>query len=302
MKVSVLLTSYKHEKYLRQCVDSALGQTLEDREIIVVDDNSPDSSPEILKSYGDRIRLQVNAENRGTYGVLNQALEMAKGEYCAVLNSDDLWLPRKLELQAALMDANPEMTFCHTYGDFIDENGNIVTGRPMGFDFPRTPTGNVLPIFIANNTAIASSVMFRTSMAREIGGFDTTYKNLGDWDMWLRLAERGTVGFVDEKLTLYRIHGMNTIYNIVTTRSEEMRLREDLYGRRAQLKGDDEKAIRGALSHTTACLGSLYSITGNSRKARELYIESLKLNPTRFKSVLRYLVSFAPLSLRKRLM
>lgn len=302
MKVSVLITSYNHENYLRECVDSALNQTFTNREIIVIDDNSGDSSPDILREYGNKLRLQLNSHNSGTYAVLNQGLEMARGEYTAILNSDDLWLPNKLERQLALMESGPKMSFCHTYGDFIDAEGNLIEGTPMGFPFPRTATGDILSVFIANNTAIASSVMLRTQTAREIGGFDASYKNLGDWDMWLRLAERGNVGFVDERLTLYRIHGANTIYNIETTRAEEMRLRENVFNRRSQMSGHEATAMKAALSHTAACLGSLYSITGYPKRARELYIESLRMNPLRFKSLLRYFVTFAPLSIRKRLM
>lgn len=300
-RVSVLLTSYNHERYIRECVDSALSQTFADLEVIVIDDGSQDRSVEILRSYGDRIRLVVNDPNRGTYGVLNQGLNLATGEYSAVLNSDDVWLPTKIARQVELMDANPQMTFCHTFGEFIDGNGSVVTGTPMGFEFPRTPTGDVLHIFIANNTAIASSVLMRTQIARDIGGFDASYKNLGDWDMWVRLGEQGAIGFVDDRLTLYRVHGANTIYQIETTRSEEMRLRSDLYARREQfLAKRNTPKVRAALAHTIACLGSLHSITGNPKRARQLYIESLRMNPKRMKSLIRWFMTFLPLSLRKR--
>lgn len=296
--VSVLLTSYKHERYLRACVDSALAQTYANMQVIVVDDNSPDSSAEILKSYGDKIQLALNKENRGTYGVLNQALSLARGEYCAVLNSDDLWAPEKIARQVQLMQAHDAMAFCHTYGDFIDGDGRVVQGRPMGFEFPRTETGDELATFIANNTAIASSVMFRTEVAERIGGFDESYRNLGDWDMWLRLAAEGNVGFVDEKLTFYRVHGANTIYAIETTRTEEMRLRAASL-KQFRSRADSPK-MKAALAHTAACLASLHSITGEPKKARALYIESLRLNPKRIKSVLRYFLTFAPLWLRRK--
>jgi glycosyltransferase involved in cell wall biosynthesis len=297
-KVSVVLTSYNHERYLGACLESALTQTYSNVEIIAIDDCSKDKSRDILAAYADSIRLILNEQNQGTYGVLNQGLAAASAEYIAVLNSDDLWLPHKLEKQVALMEQNAEMSFCHTFGDFIDASGNVVGGRPMGFPFPRTGTGWMLPTFIANNTAIASSVLMRTETAHAIGGFDSSFKNLGDWDMWIRLAERGSVGFVDEKLTLYRVHGANTIYNIEVTRAEEMRLRESAFLRHAGKAR--EPSMQKALAHTAACLGSLYSITGDPQKARELYVESIRLNPVRIKSYLRYLLTFAPLSIRRR--
>jgi glycosyltransferase involved in cell wall biosynthesis len=297
-RVSVLLTSFKHERYLRSCIESALSQTFEDFEVIAVDDNSPDASPKILSEYSDRVHVILNKENRGTYAVLNQALEIASGEYCAVLNSDDLWLPDKLSKQVQLMSAEPETAFCHTFGEFIDQDGAIIDGKPMGFAFPRTPSGDCLPIFIANNTAIASSVMFRTALAREIGGFDTRYRNLGDWDMWLRLAERGPVAFCGEKLTLYRVHATNTIRATEVTREEELRLRVGVWERREALP--DSPELRLALAHSAACIGSLFSISGDAPRARAFFADSLRLNPRRVKSALRWLLTFAPLALRKR--
>lgn len=303
-KVSVLIPSYNHERYLRECVDSALEQTYQDREIIVIDDASKDSSQEILRTYGDRIRFSVNDPNVGTYPTLNRALAMACGEYVAILNSDDRWRPHKLERQVTLMDSNPDMTFCHTYGEFIDENANRIDGAPMGFRFPITPTGNIYHLFIANNTAIASSVVMRTEIARAQGGFDESFRNLGDWDMWLRLSEIGKVGFIHEPLTEYRVHGTNTIYLTETTRQEEMKIRTRHWLDAKKLLGTyhDKSAMRLALAHSFACLGSLYSIAGNPKKARELFIASLKLNPKRMKSALRYLLTFAPLALRKKLL
>ncbi|MBA3725910.1 MAG: glycosyltransferase [Armatimonadetes bacterium] len=298
--VSVLFTSYKHETYLRECLDSALNQTYENVEVIVVDDNSPDSSPEILRSYGERVRLVQNEQNRGTYGVLNQALELARGKYAAVLNSDDAWLPKKIELQVALMESDPAMAFCHTFGDFIDEDGNVIGGKPMGFEFPRTPTGDLLPLFIERNHAIASSVMMRADMARMAGGFDESFRNIGDWDMWLRLAAKGTVGFVDEKLTFYRVHSHNTIYRFQTSLSEDIRIRLGVLERRRELL-HKWPALRKQLAHAAACLATEEVMAGDPRKGRELYLLSLQLHPGRFKSVLRYLATLAPKPIRSRI-
>lgn len=303
-KVSVLLTSYNHERWLRECIESALNQTLQDIEVIVVDDNSTDRSREILRGYADRVTLILNDSNVGTYAALNQALEAARGEYAAVLNSDDVWLPEKLRLQVQAMDEDGAHSLCHTFGRFIDDDGNTLSGRPMGFDFPWMESGDHLATFIANNRAIASSVMFRSEAARRLGGFDASFQILGDWEMWLRLAEQGTVAFIPEELTLYRVHQTNTIYNLEPKYREEIRIRQK-YAEQAdellaQPRGRTE--MREALAHTLACLGSLYSITGRPRDARAAYVRSLRLNPKRFKSALRWLLTFAPLSVRKRLL
>lgn len=303
-RVSVLLTSYNHERWLRDCIESALGQTLQDVEVIVVDDNSSDGSREILREYAHRVTLILNDSNVGTYAALNQALEAAHGEYAAVLNSDDVWLPEKLQLQVQAMDEDASYSLCHTFGRFIDDDGNTLAGRPMGFDFPWMESGDHLATFIANNRAIASSVLLRTETARRLGGFDASFKILGDWEMWLRLAEQGRVAFIPQQLTLYRVHQTNTIYNLEPKYIEEIRIREKYAARVDELleRSRGSREMREALAHTLACLGSLYSITGRAAEARGAYVRSLRLNPKRFKSALRYLLTFAPLSVRRRLL
>jgi len=271
-------------------------------EVLVIDDASKDRTPEILKKYDDRIRLILHDTNRGTYKVLNEGLNLAKGEYFAILNSDDVWMPKKLELQVYTMDTHPEYVFCHTYGKFIDQNGKEIQGRPMGFEFPRVSSGYILPRLVMNNCVIASSVLLRLENARRIRGFDESFRNLGDWNMWLRLAEQGEIGFIDEVLTLYRVHGENTIYQKETTRKEEIRIREALLSSKDELlgKSSQPREMRHALAHTAACLGTLYSITGQPRKARKVYLDAFRLYPLRTKTWLRYLLTFAPLWLRKR--
>jgi glycosyltransferase involved in cell wall biosynthesis len=303
-KVSILIPSYNHERYIRECVDSALDQTHRDREVIVIDDGSKDSSQDILRSYGDQIRFSVNDHNVGTYPTLNRALAMGTGDYVAILNSDDKWRPTKLENQVALMEASPNMSFCHTHGRFIDENGCRIEGAPMGFHFPITPNGRIHHLFVEKNMAVASSVVIRASTAREVGGFDESFRNFGDWEMWLRLSEIGEVGFVSEPVTEYRVHGANTIYAAEITRLEEMRIRTQHRERANDLLRNyhDANAMRVALAHSLACLASLHSVEDEPKRARELFAASLKLNPMRIKSALRFLLTFAPLSVRRRLL
>jgi glycosyltransferase involved in cell wall biosynthesis len=298
-RVSVLLPSYNHERFLRECVESILSQTYQDFEIIAIDDGSKDGSVEILRAYGDKLRLFVNDPNLGTYATLNRALSLAEGEYAAVMNSDDVWKPTKLMKQVEAMDADPMAAICHTFGQFIDQNGTVITGRPMGFEFPRTPAGRALPFFVRSNCAVASSILMRTSIAKSIGGFDETFRTLGDWDMWLRMLENGTLAFVDEPLTLYRVHGANTIYATDIVRQEEIRIRERIAKRASELL-ETHPAMRSSLAHNSACLGLLYSIIGRPRDARKRYVESLRLNPKRMKSVIRYFMTFLPLAVRKK--
>ncbi len=298
-KVSIIITSYNHAKWLKQCVDSALSQTFQDREVILIDDNSTDETPMILNEYKNKIEIIRNNPNMGTYPSLNKAIKIAQGEYIAILNSDDYWHPNKIEKQITLMQEDPNMTFCHTFGEFVDDVGNGIQGEPMGFPFPQTPTGDCFHIFVANNTAIASSVLARTKSINQVGGFDESFKNLGDWDMWLKLSEMGNVGFLPDKLTFYRVHGSNTIHQIETTRSENLKIRQKQRENMNRIL--KKKGTKPAMAHTLACLGSLYSLKGENKEARKCYVESAKLMPLRFKTYLRFLLTFAPNSVKEKL-
>ena len=284
--MSALITSYKHDRWLRECVDSALAQTHADLEVIVVDDNSPDSSPEILRSYGDRIRLQLNNENRGTYGVLDRALEMATGEFVAVLNSDDVWAPTKIEKQVAGIG---DAVLSYTGGMFIDDDGAEIQGKPMGWAPPTALPEHHFARLIENNYIIASSAMLRTSVAREVGGFDDGFKNLGDWNMWLKMAEQGSFSFAEGILTKYRIHGFNTIDNMSVSDADSTQIRLKWADR---VSGSRDPAVRSAVAHSLAAAGRLLSQAGRGREGRRVLARSIRIMPWRFKTYYRYVTSF----------
>jgi glycosyltransferase involved in cell wall biosynthesis len=286
-RVSTLITSYKHERWLRECVDSALAQTYPDLEVIVVDDNSPDSSPDILRSYGDRIRLQLNSQNRGTYGVLDQALEMATGEFVAVLNSDDVWAPEKIDKQVAGIG---DAVLSYTGGMFIDADGIEIKGTPMGWAPPTALPEHHLARLLENNYIIASSAMLRTNVAREVGGFDDGLKNIGDWNMWLKMAERGKFAFAAGVLTKYRIHGFNTIDNMSVSVREDIDVRLK-WAERASHSNDP--AVLASAAHSFAAAGRMLARTGRGAEGRRALRRSIRMMPLRFKSYFRYITSFA---------
>lgn len=302
MRVSILLTCYNHIQYLPAAVESILAQTYQDFEIIAIDDGSTDGSREWLEQNCDRMTLLFNKENLGTYGALNAGLEKAQGEFVAIFNDDDLWSPSKLELQVKMMDENPQVGLVHTNGYFIDANGVERHDSPLGFTFPRTATGDVLLALMDANKIIASAVLARKECFDTLGGFNDAYFGSGDWEMWYRIAEKWQVGFVDEPLTMYRVHGGNASHRLPQIWSDDLRLRSWI-AQRIDSYGDRFNAedLRRAKAHNMACLGTVLMLNGKSTEARSAYRESLKLMPGRFKSRLRYLSTYLPQSIFRKL-
>jgi len=296
-KVSVLIPSYNHARFLPAALHSVFAQTYTDYEIVVVDDGSTDGSVELLRSYGDRIRLYTQS-NRGTYPTLNRCIAESRGQYLAILNSDDLWAPIKLEKQVAMLDSHPQVGLVHTDGYFIDAEGRILPGNPLGFEWPRTPTGNIIEALVRHNKIIASSVMIRRECFERLGGFREDLFGSGDWEMWFRVALEYDIGYIDEPLTMYRVHGANASFHHRRVYEDDVKVRtETIHACESRLwqRANDPKAMRLALAHSYACLGTEYALLGDRKRARHAYLQSLKLYPLRFKSLLRLALTYLPI-------
>ncbi|CUU05427.1 MAG: glycosyltransferase [Fimbriimonadales bacterium] len=297
--VSVLIPSYNHAHYLPLALQSVFEQTYTDYEIVVVDDGSTDGSVALLESYGERIRL-FTQQNRGTYATLNRLIAESRGQYLAILNSDDLWLPQKLEKQVAMLEANPRMGLVHTYGYFIDDAGNRLPQNPLGYPWPRTTCLNPIEDLVRYNRIVPSSAMIRRECFEKLGGFREDLYGLGDWEMWLRIALHYEIGFIDEPLTLYRVHATNACHRHDKMRMDEIKVRSEAIHAREALfwqRANSPRAMRLALAHSYACLGTNYALFEDRRNARRAYLKSLQLYPLRFKSLLRLALTFLPIKM-----
>ncbi|MBS1724538.1 MAG: glycosyltransferase [Armatimonadetes bacterium] len=306
-RVSVLLTCYNHLCFLPACLESVRAQTFTDYEVIVLDDGSTDGSRDWLKDIQaeqpGNVRLVFNEKNLGTYGTLNVGLEEASGEFIAILNDDDLWAPEKLEKQVALMDGNPKVGLCHTDGWFIDGAGKRMEGSPLGFEFPRTETGDVLLALMYANKIIASAALVRASCFKELGGFNDVYFGSGDWEMWYRIAEKYEVGYVPEPLTFYRVHGENASHKLDRIWKDDQMLREWIAERTPKYQSRFLDAeLQRAVAHNWACLGTVRTLNGDANGGRKAFRRSLEIDPSRWKSRARLLATFLPRSLFRRLL
>ena len=292
--VSILLTCYNHLKFLKECLDGVTLQTFADYEIIAIDDGSTDGTREWLTASPVPMKRIFNEENLGSYGTLNKALAASTGKYVAVLNDDDVWLPRKLELQVAAMDENPQVGLVHTFGRFIDGSSKPVKDpKPLGFTFPRTGNGDVLASLIHYNKVINSSALVRREVFDRVGNWDAGFYGCGDWHLWIRVAREYEVSHIDEESTLYRVHDTNACRDEVKMNEDSIRIREwiatwDL--------GEFAKRpdVVDALAFNLAALGTERMWKGDRQGAREAYLGSLRIRPSRLKSYARLAATVLP--------
>lgn len=198
-RVSVIIPAYNAEPFIADTVQSALDQTHENLEIIVVDDGSTDLTVACLEPFGDRIRVHRQA-NGGVARARNAGIGIATGSWIAFLDADDLWLPRKLERQLASSDA--PMTYTNRFNigarGALPEVQSDVTAMHEGDLF--------LPLLLEGNFITLSSVVLRRDVFEATGGFSPELSGAADWDMWLRVTEHHRVGLCREPLVRYRFH------------------------------------------------------------------------------------------------
>ncbi len=201
MLVSVAIPAYNQADYLRLAIESALAQTYCPLEIVVVDDGSEDHTREVCLSYNRQIKY-VYQDNDGTHGggARNRAIREAEGEWVALLDQDDLWLPTKIERQAEVVRNRADLGAVFTQTKYIDESG-----RDLDRETIRGKSGQIFHDLLRGNLFYASSGMFRKSALNICGYPDVD--TLCDWDLWLRIARYYEVCVIDEYMTRYRDHG-----------------------------------------------------------------------------------------------
>lgn len=214
--VSVCIPSYNHAQYLPYCIESVLAQTYQNIEIIIVDDNSPDNSLEIAQAYAAkypgkiRVYTHPNNANRGISATVNLAFNLSKGKYWSGLPSDDALCRDKIEKQATFLEANLELGFVYSYGNYMDSDGNKIPGV-FGEDI--TKDADPLATILRGNVIPGMTVLARREAAETVGLHD---ENLvySDWDFWIRFFALYKGGFIPESLVEYRIHNYNTSVKI----------------------------------------------------------------------------------------
>jgi len=213
-KVSVILTSYNHEKYIAKAIESVLTQTFTDFELVIVDDCSSDSSWDIIKSYNDpriiAVRHEVNKRSS-----VRRNLHRCAGEYIAIHHSDDVWLPDKLKRQVEYLNEQPKVAACFTLVNFIDEEGQefnppvshsyhkvFEQQNKSRFEWLRT-------FFQEGNRLCHPSVLIRKEAYKKHSLFIDGLAQIPDFVQWIRLCKKSEIHVIQEKLTLFRLRDNN---------------------------------------------------------------------------------------------
>ncbi|MBI4786845.1 MAG: glycosyltransferase [Chloroflexi bacterium] len=200
-KVSVIIPTYNRAQLIGATLASVLAQTFRDYEIIVVDDGSEDDTAKCLARFEDRITSH-RIEHSGASAARNAGLEIARGEYIAFLDSDDLWEPRFLERMSAALDSASRAGFVYCDYATFDARGIV---QPAYLPARHKLRGNLFAQLLESDLLSTGALMIRRECLDRTGGFDPALEITHDWDLWLRLALLFDAECVDEPLVRIRV-------------------------------------------------------------------------------------------------
>jgi glycosyltransferase involved in cell wall biosynthesis len=267
--VSVIIPSYNYARYVTEAIDSALAQTYAAREIIVIDDGSKDNTRQVLAPYHDRIRY-IYQENQGLPAARNTGILASKGEYIALLDSDDVWHPRKLEAQMRYLADQPDV-------------GLVACGLEPNLSrtWPAVELPDELPVtditleqlVICSRFAPSGAVISRRCLDN-VGLFDPTLRSVEDREMWLRIATQYPIHKLLLPLCWYRVHNANMSAVAPVMEQFELKVLCDAFETNPRLRGRPLLRQK-ALSHAAYASALRYSLSGQTWKALGRVVESV---------------------------
>jgi len=214
-RVSVIVPAYNAAVYLPFAIDSVLAQAYSNWEIVIVDDGSTDNTRAAVDAYRPKLhdKLQyIHQPNRGLPAARNAGMRAARGEFIALLDADDVWLPDRLARGVAAMDSDPRTGLVHARVVRIDAQGTITGQLKVE---PKYMSGRIAPyIYTRRAHIVCPTVMFRKSCLQTAGWFDEAMQATEDRDLWFRIAKHYKVVYIDDVLAYYRLSPSSMTSNL----------------------------------------------------------------------------------------
>jgi len=219
--ITALMSVYNGERYLRASIDSILRQTFSDFEFLIVDDGSTDGSAEIIRSYQDsRIRIVTNDRNLGLTKSLNRGLALARGEYIARQDADDISLPHRFEKQRQYLQRNTEVLVLGTQATHIDAEGRKFSAP--GWEYAENEVC-IRWICMFESPFLHTSVMMRREpLLRRFGGYNDSCVTSQDFELWTRVVYDSVCRNLNEKLVCFRSHQASVSANYTSAKIERV--------------------------------------------------------------------------------
>jgi glycosyltransferase involved in cell wall biosynthesis len=266
--VSIIVPVFNRLHYLRAAVDSVLAQTFQDWELIIADDESGAETQQYMRdlsaSIGPRVKVLWLRHLGNPDAVRNAALREVQTPYVAFLDSDDMWLPRKLQAQLDAMRSCGTREWSYTRCLFVDGAGQPLAGRSL--PYPQVKDGWILESLLRGEAAVAHSSFMATRQAlAAVGGYPEDMPGIGDYELFVRLALRSEIAFIDEPLVLLRHHAEHYFSDDVLALTELRYFFEKM--RRLRVAPHMEALLRRRRAEISAGLARACSASGKRLRA-----------------------------------
>jgi glycosyltransferase involved in cell wall biosynthesis len=206
--VTVVMPVYNGERFVAAAIESVLAQTYQAFELVIVNDGSPDGSAKEIDHFLPHPKIRyVEQDNRGVASARNVGIAKGSGDLIALIDQDDLWLPEKLKRQTDYLAVHPNVGLLHSRVECIDGHGKLrpCTNAIWVYPFEGMCAGRLL----LGNGIAPVTVVLRRVCVDDVGMFDPCFAPADDWELWIRIARRYPVGFLDEVTARYRFHDQN---------------------------------------------------------------------------------------------
>ncbi|MEX2160742.1 MAG: glycosyltransferase family A protein [Anaerolineales bacterium] len=209
--ISVVIPARNRAGYILESIESVFAQTFKDYEIVIIDDGSTDETKKVLAPLIEDRRIRYAfQEHKGVSAARNHGVRLAHAPYIAFLDSDDLFLPTKLEKQMAVFEQNPDLGFVHCSFSKFDDQGN-----DLGMRDTTRFQGRLYPHILLEWSVLMAMpcILVKTAVMKEVGGFDESIPWAEDLDLWRRIARHYSIGVVPESLVKVRVHAASASYS-----------------------------------------------------------------------------------------
>lgn len=313
VKVSVVMSIYDGERYLRPAIESMLNQTFADFEFIIINDGSSDGTEAILRSYRDRRIVTVSQQNTGLTHSLNRGLRMARGEFIARMDADDVSEPMRLESQVRYLESHDEVGLLGSSFHVISESGDEIHTIQL-----TTANDELQRELMRRNCFCHGAAMFRRGCIEAVGGYREEFPASQDYDLWLRIAEKYHVANIESPLYRWRINPKSVSVQRLSVQMEGMYLAQEL-ARERRTTGKDRlehlessevkrelasrfsaarHGKRRVLAQNRYCWAKNLFEWGDYESSKRLAMDSLALFPFRYQG---WLLLYRCLTPRRRI-
>jgi glycosyltransferase involved in cell wall biosynthesis len=285
-KFSVLIANYNNAHLIQRALDSIKRQTIQDFEVIVVDDGSTDNSRSIVEmaaaSFDGRLRY-IYQSNKGVASARNASIAVAAGKYITFLDSDDYWHDERLQVHAKILDKHENVGFCCSDFDRLDEDGHVerhfsrwVTSPRFPFEQPISRDDAFRWLLLVNFVGTNGATIRRTCV-QTVGLFNEEYKQAEDYDYWLRCAMNTEFYVVRRALHTYRTHQGLTKNYLENCEYSQRVVQQCVRAYPGFIKSHRlEGAVRSSISRKWYEIGDLNFEGGHTRRAFDSYVTGLR--------------------------